>query len=148
MGHHAFTQICTFTHVERKIIFSIKDVHTVAFRKLLGQIGIQMRGQRGARSHPINGLMQALRRKLLAYGLPKLEDQVRVRQCAMAPIRVKSVTGDEGVKIMAGLLRLELPRELDRAQHACTKIDPKALELVFNKSVVKPGVVGHEQRTV
>ena len=40
VGHHAFTQICTFTHIERKIIFSIKDVHTVAFRKLLGQIGI------------------------------------------------------------------------------------------------------------
>ena len=148
MGHHPLAQIRAFTHIERKIIFSVEDVHPVAFGQLLGQIGIQMRGQRWTRSHPGNGLVQTLGRKLSAEGPPELDDQVRVRQRTMTPIRVKPVTGDEGIEIVTRLLRVELPRELDRAQHASTKIDPNALELIFYESIVKPGIVGDEEQTV
>ena len=63
----------------------------------------------------------------------------------MAGFARDSVTCHQGVQVVARFVRVELARELDRAQHAARVAMAGAAELVAQETVVEAGVVRDEE---
>ena len=60
----------------------------------------------------------------------------------------QAMTLNQGIHVVAPKLRVQAPRQLDRAQHPGGESDTEPAELRFDEAVVKPGVVGHEHRVL
>lgn len=59
--------------------------------------------------------------------------------------RNQSMPLNQGIKIVAWRIRKQGPREFHRAQDTGSKVDAASLEFVFQKTVIKAGVVRDEQ---
>jgi hypothetical protein len=77
--------------------------------------------------------------------LPELVDQPGVAQGAMARADDQAVARDQAVEVVPRVLRKQLARKFDGAQHRGAKIVPRALEFVLQEAVVEARVVGDEQ---
>src|SRR6185503_6506179 len=74
----------------------------------------------------------------------ELPHRLRVAERAVARRAADAVPLDEAIEAVAPVLRVEAPRELDRAERARVKAQPGALEFVAQESVVEARVVGDE----
>ena len=141
----ALTQVVGLADVQRQIVVPVEEVHPVPLWHGIQQSRIEMRGPTAAPRQLRHRLANHVGFKLPPKHLPELPQHSRIGQGAMPGRHVQAVPLDQGIQAVLGMLRVQLPRQFHRAQHRRFEIQPKPLELIFQKAVVKPRVVGHKQ---
>ena len=142
---HPLAQVVGLANVQRQIVVAIEQVHAMMLGQGIQQSRVQMHGPAAAARQLRHGLLQLLRRDLPLQDLPELPQHGGVGQRAVTRRHVQAMTLHQGIEIVLAVLRIQLPRQLDRAQHRGLEIQAQTLELVFQEPVVKPRVVSHEK---
>ena len=72
-------------------------------------------------------------------------DQLRISQCAVAGIGLQGMAFDQAVEVVPFMLGKQGTGKFDGAQHRRAESDAETLELAFQETVIKFGVVRDEQ---
>ncbi len=120
-----------------------------------GRIGQLLRQVGGQPDRPVTALdrsqhlgIERVRRKLALQRFPEVDQNLGIIERPMAGGHVELMALDQAVEVVVAEMGVEAAAQFDRAEAVGLKILIQAPIFVFKKAVVKPGVMGHEERAL